>query len=233
MFRKCYKHHKSDLIDIYLPASKENIDRVMQYFSSDSIILDIQSIFETYHLAVYLQMNCLQKLCLDHFTLNLNRSNLQSQLELIKQQSYLNEEFKRRALKFWESGNPSISGLYYLQKNNERSWCLKLKSRHSKSPKVLKEFKRVNKFKKLHCVDNMLCMTTYEGSLCNAFLFQYDLLSGNACKFALDSVNLVDDNKTIICTDSKNLYLFNQVNNKDNKSFLRLTMFTRKKIQTV
>ena len=72
MFKNCYKHHKSDVIDVYFPENEEIVDKVIQLFSSDSVTLDIRSIFDTYNLAEYLQIDLLKNLYLDHFTLNFN-----------------------------------------------------------------------------------------------------------------------------------------------------------------
>ena len=142
MLKSCYKHHKSDLIDVCFPEKEDVIDKLLQFISSDSITLDINSIFETYHLAKYLQVDCLQQLCLHHFTLNLNRNTLRKQLKLIERYSHTDlREFKERALVFGESGSPSLSGLYILQRSTENSTCLKIKSKHYECAHVLKEFK--------------------------------------------------------------------------------------------
>lgn len=96
VFKECYKYYNSDLIDVYFPEKEEIVDKVMKFISSDSITLDINSIFETYNLAEYLQIGCLQQLCLDHFTLNLNRNTLEKQLDLIAKYSHLNLRNSKR-----------------------------------------------------------------------------------------------------------------------------------------
>ena len=72
MFKNCYKHHKSDLIDACFLENEETVNKIIQLFSSDSVTLDIRSIFYTYNLAEYLQIDLLKNLYLDHFTLNFN-----------------------------------------------------------------------------------------------------------------------------------------------------------------
>ena len=228
MFKKCYKDYKSDFIDAYFPESEEVFNKVMHLIINDRITLDINSIFETYHLAVFLQIDCLQKLCLDHFTLNLNRNTLRSQLDLIAKRSYLDREFEEKALIFKQSGNLSVSGFYFLQQNSAtKAWCLKVKSRISASVHVLKTLKnRLQKFSPLHCFDNKLCFIASEKKLSNAVLFQYDLLSGNAYEIALDDENSVDALPSI-CTDAKNLYIFSKQKEK-NEFTLRLSLFRSK-----
>ena len=119
MFKKCYRDHKSDLIDVCISENEETFYKVMQFITSDNITLDINSIFETYHLAVFLQIGCLQQFCLDHFTLNLNRKTLHSNLDLISNYGCLFGELEKRALMFNKTGNISFSGLYFLQQNSE------------------------------------------------------------------------------------------------------------------
>ena len=228
MFKNFYKDQTSDFIDVCFPAKQEIFNKVMQLVSSNSITLDINSIFETYHLAVFLHIDCLQQLCLDHFTLNLNRNNVQSQLELIEKNSYLDKEFKQRALTFRESGNPSISGLYFLQRNNRRLWCLKVKCSQHESVHVLRVFEGKRKVSSLHHVDNMLCLMTSAGRSGDVVLCQYDLLSGSTYNIELDSVNRIDDYKSSICTDDKNLYFLSQTVSNKNEFVFSLMSFSRK-----
>ena len=114
---------------------------------------------------MYLQIDCLQQLYLDHFTLNLNRNTLQSQLDLIAKNFSLYDEFEKRALMFEKSGVVSVSGLYFLQENRDGSTTsLKMKSKHSEPVHVLKEFTKLTEFGELHCVDDVLCSMATEDS---------------------------------------------------------------------
>ena len=224
MFKKCYKHHKSDSIDVYYPEKEEIFRKVMQFLTNGSITLDINSIYETYHLAVYLQIDCLQQLCLDHFTLNLNRNTLQSQLDLIATRPCLYAEFERRALMFEKSGSVSVSGLYFLQENRDGSTTsLKMKSKHAERVHVLEEFSELTDFGELHCVDNVLCSMASEDRAC--VLFQYDVVSGNASRLVLD----IDDEESSTCAGKGNLYLFNQVESGSNGFNLSLSMLRKDK----
>ena len=95
-----------------------------------------------------------------------------------------------------KGGNPSISGLYFLQQNG--NWCLKTKSKHFKCVRIVKEFISLKKLSQLHCVDNMICMMASEVDNSTDVLFQYDLLSGNQYEFALDTIDSSD--KSTVCT---------------------------------
>ena len=49
-------------------------------------------------------------MCLDHFIYNLNMKSLDHQLSVIEKEPLLRNNFKEVALKFKESGRPSVEG---------------------------------------------------------------------------------------------------------------------------
>ena len=225
LFKKCYRDHQSDLIDVFFPEKEEMFYKMMQLISNGSITLDINTIFETYHLATYFQIGCLQKFCLDHFTLNLNRRTLQFQLYEIANISHLClREFTKRALMFKGTGNISFSGLYFLQENSEGA-CLVNKSKHTKYAHVFKQFYKMYNFNRLHYVDKMLCSLVSVKPSC--FLLQYDLLSGSVHRHVLEGVNKIEDGKWSVCTGNKNLYLLVGSGKKDDPT-LRVSLLRRK-----
>ena len=59
----------------FFSAKDEIVEKVIHFISSDSITINIQLIFEFYHLAVFLQIESLRQICLDHLTLNLYKKN--------------------------------------------------------------------------------------------------------------------------------------------------------------
>ena len=225
MYKTCYKDHKSDFIDVNFPEKEEIFIKVMQLIVSDSITLDINSIFETYHLAVYFQMNCLQQFCLDHFTLNLNRITLGSQLDMIEKRPCLFDEFEKRASTFGKSGNISFSGLYFLQESREGTTRLKIKSKHFNSPHVLEEFTSLTNFGPLHRVGRTLCSMASAGHV--RLLFQYDVLSGKSSRSVIDSAKYVDADRMSICADKEVLYLFNEVEDMSENFNLNLSLLRR------
>ena len=117
ILKPCFRDHRSDLIELHIPGSYEVFKKVMQFINTGVITLDIETVFGTCHLALYLQIDCLPRLCLDHFTCNLNRNTVEKQLQVMDE-FYLDEEFKERALLFKGSGRASFSGLYFLQRNH-------------------------------------------------------------------------------------------------------------------
>ena len=95
----CNKDHESDDIDISIPAVK-TFQEVMKFINTGEIDLKSESLFYTLNLALYLQIESLQKFCLDHFTYNLNRKSVESQLRMLEEYSFVDEEYKRRAACF-------------------------------------------------------------------------------------------------------------------------------------
>ena len=94
--------------------------KVMNFVNTGSITLDMNTVLEIWHLATYLQIDCLLEICLDHFTLSLNRHTLEPQLNFMKNCSYLDREIRERALVFEKSGSPAFSGLYFVQSIEKR-----------------------------------------------------------------------------------------------------------------
>ena len=85
-----------------------------------------KNLFEIYHLAVHLQIADLEQLCLDFFTLKLTTGNLESQLYFRWGYQYLGSGFMERALKFQESGKPSLFyGCMYFMEIDEHKLKVK------------------------------------------------------------------------------------------------------------
>ena len=135
-----------------------------QFINSGEINLTIESVLETCHLALYLHLECLQQICLDHFTYNLNRKSLESQLRTMEKHLFVDEEFKKRALRFKESGRPSFSGLYFLQRVDRWTISLKMFSNYPDYAHVISIFE-MKDFSPLHFFDNMICMVEYSWDL--------------------------------------------------------------------
>ena len=232
--KTCYRDHESDDIDISIPpnVSLKAFKQVINFINTDEIDIHVETLFEILNLALYLQIDDLQKFCLDHFTHNLNRKSLESQLGLLGENSFADEEFMRRALMFRESGRPSFSGLYFLQKAGERTYNLKMFSKHSERAHLISTFTMKN-VSSLHLFDNMLCMVEYSYDLREVSLLQYDLISADMSSLTLENAIFSADSKPVICSDKENLFVISNVSKLDvlsgvvNKSLLSLSVFQR------
>ena len=222
--KKCYKlDHESEFVEVYFPFGKEMFMKVMNFINSDVITLDIRSLFETYHVAEYLLIDCLKQTCLRHFTYNLNRKTVGAQLKKLEKCSFPVEKLKERAASFERSGHVSFSGLYFLQEYKRYGACLKVKSEHSKDAIALKFMREKDRIlSKLHYFDNMLCWVQHNRELMAVELVQYDLLSGKTFDTVVgDSEHFV---RSSICTDGENLYLLLEYRSG---AVLTLTVFRR------
>ena len=229
--KPCYKHHNSvGRTKVLFPAKSEIVEDVMQFINSDLIKLDVKNLLETSHLAEFLQIDCLQQLCFDHFTYNLNQISLKSQLGLMTEQYILDRKFEERALMFSKSGKPSFSGLYFVQ---QRSPALKMFGKRSKSFYEISKF-RNKTFTSLHYVDHMLCSIVQDRDNEDVILFQYDLLSGKMYNVILENVKMLYyknvNYKSTICTDSKNLFIISEIDKDKNECSLSLSVFHRKSL---
>ena len=231
MYKTCYKHHNSDFTDVYFPVDDEIFDKVARFINTNQITLDVDFIFEVYHLAEYLQIESLQQLCLDHFTLNLNRDTLQSQLNFIARQHYSDlKKFKERALTFKENGQPSLAGLYFLRPSRDSWWDfrLKLKSDAFDRTYVCHNPGNTKYFCSLHYSNRMICSVAWDRETKKNFLFQYDILSGKVFNFIIEKNIFNVESKGSVCTDRKYLYFFCEyINDEKTRRLHSLSVFER------
>ena len=222
LFKTCYKDHQSDLMKVIIPVSCEVFKIVMEFINTDTITLDVKTLtllllmFETYHLALYLQIDILSEFCLDHFTYNLNQNTLESQLHIMKDELYLEKEFIKRANMFKVSERQFFTGFYILQDKKEEEKelgsYLKVFSKDFKSLHVLSELKHDNIYT-LQYFDFMLWFIVRDGI--KWYLSQYNLLSGNILKNVKCYYGY---NKPIICFNSKNLFVISE--NKKKRKYI-------------
>ena len=66
--KECYTDIKSEFVEVNFETSRKIFKQVMQYISSGEIYLNKRNLYKVFSLAVYLQMNDLEQLCLDYFT---------------------------------------------------------------------------------------------------------------------------------------------------------------------
>ena len=157
ILKTCYKDHKYDLMKVSIPVSCEVIKKVMKFINTGRITLDMKTLLETCHLAIYLQIDSLSQLCLDHFTTNLNQNTLESQLQIMSKHSYLDEKFRERAEMFTDSKSPSFSGLYFLQADGAAAGkSLRMFSKQFKSVNELSQLTET-RFSSLHHCNDVLC----------------------------------------------------------------------------
>ena len=111
--KSCFADHKSEFTEVTIPVSCESFKKVIDYVTTDIINISNNTVFEVFQISDYLQIESLQKMCLDHFIYNLNKKTLDHQLSLMENYQVSCNSFKQVALKFKEGGWPSVKGLYF------------------------------------------------------------------------------------------------------------------------
>ena len=112
--KSCFADSNSEFTEVSIPVSFQIFKKVMYYVITDVINICNDSVFEIFQISDYLQIQCLQKMCLNHFIYNLNIKTLDDQLSLMEKYPMLCKDFKEVGLKFKESGRSSVKGLYFL-----------------------------------------------------------------------------------------------------------------------
>ena len=231
--KTCYRDHLSDLIEITIPASYAVFNKVVEFINTGVITINIKTVFETCHLAIYFELDCLRQLCLDHFTFNLNRRTLESQLHFLEEYSRLDNEFEERALMFRNSKiRPSYAGLYFLQDVKQDGLTvgksLKMFSNQFQSVHLLLELTETE-FSSLHHCSHMICSLVLDTP--KVSLFQYNLLSGKT-KISIiehERCRVECTDNAIICSNNKNLFVIIKVKNKNNDFVFMLHAFRKQK----
>ena len=230
ILKTCYTDHRSDSIEVNIPASFGVFNKIMEFVDTGIITLDIDTVLETCHLAIYLQIDYLPRICLDHFTNNLSLNTIESQLHLMTNYSYLDEELKVRALMFRESSNPSFSGLCFLEdikrKGRKVGKYLNIFSKQLGSVYLISELKQT-KFSSLLRFDHMLCSLVPDGF--KMFLFQYNLVSGNTNMLVIENYQSYNGfDMPTICSNGNKLFVNTKVTNENDECLLSLSVFRNK-----
>ena len=124
--KKCYKDHESEFLEVNYSVNNEIFKRVMNFIVSGNIDLDNDVLFECLSLANYLQIDGLQKPCLDYFAYQLKVTNVNEKLELLESSHIIDKVFKETAMAFKASGLPSYSGMYFLDLKDNYTAHLKM-----------------------------------------------------------------------------------------------------------
>ena len=110
--KSCFADHKSEFVEVNIPASFELFKQVIDYLVTDHIDIDANDVFELLKVSDYLDIECLSSLCFNCFIFNLYLKTLDHQLSIIEKQPMSYKTFIKAALKFKSTTVPSIKGLY-------------------------------------------------------------------------------------------------------------------------
>ena len=204
----CFADHKSEFTEVTFSVSFELFKMVIDYVITDIINICSDTVLEILEISEYLQIDSLIKVCLDHFIYNLNIKTLDHQLSLVEKFPKLCNDFKKVALKFKESGRPSVKGMYTLEYDVPPRTRLKqkysLRFITDEHDYVL-EVKSFENKDSLHYCSNTIVMQGLSPDR-NVLLIQYDLITGN-----LVEIELENHIHSTICSDSKNLFVISKI----------------------
>ena len=108
-----YSDHKKEIVEVKYPANTDTFKSAMHFVSTGHLSLDDENLLEILGFADYLQMEKLQKFCLNHFTSKLSRSNVKAKYDMLNKTHLPVEEFKRSCVSFIKN---AACGLYFTQK---------------------------------------------------------------------------------------------------------------------
>ena len=214
MMKPCYNDHNRKIFKLKIKVSSEAFRQAMQFLENGQISFDEVCFIEVCHLAVYLQIDSLEESCLDHFTRNLTRGSLESQLTLIRSHPFMGKQFTETLLKFESAGRDFFPGLYFI--SEEKSGVFLLKQIHVESRSVYNvgrlEFSR-NSYKfELHQLGNSLVISISPRlRTMETFLIKVCLLTGKSTKIKAGN-GVVD-----ISVANKSLFLTREVETNGNQ----------------
>ena len=203
-FNDCTKGY----YEVNFEAGDDALKYIVSYIDDNDIKLNNAIVLGVYGLANYLRIDGLDKKCLDYFIYNLNRNALDDQLNIMKSEPALYENFEKIALKFMESKRTRFSGLYVLEgnlmtmmnKNGDDHYnkCVDFKSHI--------DFKDYTDYRLQHHFLNSLIISASCRRIYRYFLLQCDLISGE-----ISDVEVDYSGETRFCSDEKHLFILNPI----------------------
>ena len=238
MRKPCYNDHKSDYLEVSFTVQNNDVfEKVIKFVTIGTIELDNENLFDIISLAAYLQVDSLQKPCLDHFTYNLNKLNVDSHLELLKSCMFAENFYEERAMTLKVRGLPSFSGLYFLKSKRHCETNLKMITEETKS------------VQQVSCLDNDICdplgivwhyvkdllvhrlqdsLIIYFLSDDSNFFLQYNIITGKT-QLAIP----VSNSQAVSCTSDKHLFVIRPFKNEPNKTLLSLSVYEEDEKQKI
>ena len=220
MLSSCFKDHKTEYVEVNYPGSFETFERSMQFVNNGDVVLSDENGFNTFELADYLQMDNLQKRCLDQFTSSLTRDNVLTKFNLLESLNFPVKEFKQRAFNFVEN---QFSGLYYIRSKT-----------YDQPTSVLKYFSEENNtFRStgcnygedsvqldLHYINNTLimCPTRAPVNYVERNMVMYDLITGKT-----NETKLNFEGSAVSCSNEINMFIVSVAQeNSEKKMYIEI-----------
>ena len=208
-----FKDHKSEFVEVNSSVIYETFERVMQFVNTGDIDLSNDNVFDTFELADYLQISKLKICCLDQFSSSLDRENVQTKFNLLKDLDFPVDEFTQRALRFVNK----LTGLYFMQceTNSLNKSHLKFFSEENNPFRTISchshdESVELN----LHVFSNTLvmCPSTDSDYSTEPNMIMYDLITGKT-----EETKLRFEGPAVNCSNEKNLFVISAAEENSGK----------------
>ena len=213
MLKPCYADRKEKYLEINVEVSIEAFLETMQFLINGRIDFKTAYLLEVYHLAVYLQLESLQELCLEHFTKNLTRNSLEIQAKLMGCQPFLDSEFHTRFEKFRKGGRSFVSGVYFVNQQEFGRMDVAHLNIDSGTISSMHSFNSSHheyKFALYQFGFKMVLVMTPFSDDDETLIKKFDLLSGE------DSLERLGYDKVIFCSLGKSLLMIKKTENAEN-----------------
>ena len=207
--KSCFADHKSEFTEVTIPVKFESFQKVIEYIITDKITLSNDTAVEIYPICDYLQIEDLSEMCFDYFVYNLNIKTLDQQLNLMEKFPIFYKDFNHVALKFKESGRPSVKGLFLLEyKSSAFGREINMQTLTDDGSQYVVNFDINCALDLLHNFCNSLIIHkfNYVGNPSAMNLLQYDLTNGKLIGIEVENYYF-----SSICSDDKNLFLINPI----------------------
>ena len=184
-----------------------------------------------YQIAVYLQMTGLELFCIVRFTRHLNRTNAGTYLKAFRKSRNIVDGLANAALRFEQSGRPSHSGVYFLERRGDRTVLSMVSEESSSVHRITTQLQGddTESFStKLHHFDNLLLFFTASHSFARKrYLHVYGLLTGKTHTYDLKQ-NILCCRHPVVCSGGNKLFVIVMCTEKPGA--LLISVFHRKNI---
>ena len=217
--KSCFADHKSYYTEVTVSVNFEIFKKVVNWIMTDHIEIEDDEIFDIYKVSDYLLVESLSRFCLDHFIYNLNKKHLDYQLSVMKKNPMIFRDFGKYALKFKESWQPCVKGLYLLDCRMHSSTVMSDRHKSELKYHMLNKDKNKTKFGfSFSEIYSLMIITSFSNSLiirkivhseCDPILLQYDLVSGKMYHIDVKYTKCSD-----VCSNNEYLYVITPIENR-------------------
>ena len=194
----------------------------MRFVNVGDILPKNNNIFDTFELAVYLQMDNLKKWCLDQFTYSLTRDNVQTKFNQLKQLKSPVEEFEQRASIFVENISCGLYVMRVVPRLRDRSYLKKFSEETNSFSDVCCYYHHKSVQLDLHYLDNTLviCPSIKSDVSTESNIIMYDVITGKT-----KETKLSFEGHVVNCSSEKKIFVISIAKENPQKEVFSIETF--------